>query len=148
MAERLSRKALYDLVWSEPMMTLSARFGITDVALEKTCARAGIPTPERGYWAKKEAGKETSRAAFSLRPPGMSDDVEIGAGGNNAYGYRPEEDLLAPIGAPPVFSEPIEAVRARIVESLGHVSIPHKVLTWHPAIERLLKEDEKRERNS
>jgi len=57
MAERLSRKTLYDLVWSEPMKTLSARFGISDVALKKTCARAGIPTPDRGYWAKKDAGK-------------------------------------------------------------------------------------------
>lgn len=61
-----------------------------------------------------------------------------------ACGYRTEEDLLAPIGAPPVFSEPIEAVRARIVETVGHITIPHKELTWHPAIDRLLKEDEKR----
>ena len=105
--------------------------------------RAGRnPTPERGYWAKKDAGKEVFQAAFPLRPPGMDDEVEMG-GGNTSY-HQWTEDLLAPIGAPPVFSEPIEAVRARIVESLGHVSIPHKVLTWHPAIERLLKEDEKR----
>jgi hypothetical protein len=74
----------------------------------------------------------------------MSEEVEIGVGGNTSYGYRTEEDLLAPIGAPPEFSEPIEAVRTGILESLGHVSIPHKVPTWHPAIERLLKEDEKR----
>jgi hypothetical protein len=128
MAERLNRKELYDLVWSKPMKTLSARFGISDVALKKACARAGIPTPERGYWAKKDAGKEVFHPAFPLRPPGMSDEVEIGAGGNAAYGYRTEEDLLAPIGAPPVFSEPIEAVRARIVETVGHITIPHKVI--------------------
>ncbi len=82
--------------------------------------------------------------AFPLRPPGMSDEVEIGAGGNTSYGYRTEEDLLAPIGAPPVFYEPIEAVRVRIAETVGHITIPHKVLTWHPTIDRLLKEDEKR----
>ena len=35
MAERLNRKELYDLVWSEPMKTLSARFGISDVALKR-----------------------------------------------------------------------------------------------------------------
>jgi hypothetical protein len=52
MAERLSRKALYDLVWSEPIKTLAARFGISDVGLKKTCARAAIPTPERGFSAK------------------------------------------------------------------------------------------------
>jgi len=64
MAERLTRKALYDLVWSEPMMDLSARFQISNVALKETCARAGIPTPERGYWAKKDAGKDCFRQCF------------------------------------------------------------------------------------
>lgn len=44
MAERLSRKALYDLVWSEPMKNLATRFGISDVALKNTCSRAAIPT--------------------------------------------------------------------------------------------------------
>jgi hypothetical protein len=43
-----------------------------------------------------------------------------------------------------MFSQPIEAVRARIVETVGHITIPHKVLTWHPAIDRLLKENDKR----
>jgi hypothetical protein len=45
MAECLSRKELYDLVWSEPLKTLCSRFGISDVALKKTCARSEIPTP-------------------------------------------------------------------------------------------------------
>ena len=52
MGQRLSRKELYELVWSEPMKNLSIRFGISDVALKKTCARAEIPTPDRGYWAR------------------------------------------------------------------------------------------------
>jgi hypothetical protein len=60
MAKRISRAELYTLVWSELMKTLATRFGISDVALKKTCARAGIPTPDRGDWAKKEAGKYTS----------------------------------------------------------------------------------------
>ena len=76
MAEQLSRKKLYDLVWSEPMRNLSTRFGISDVALKKTCARAGIPTPDRGYWAKKEAGKETIQSVLPMRPPGMNDESQ------------------------------------------------------------------------
>jgi hypothetical protein len=95
MTERLSRKALYDLVWSEPMKTLSARFGISDVALKKTCARAGIPTPDRGYWAKKDAGKDAFQAAFSTRPPGMDDEVSIGSGGNGLYRRWNQENVLA-----------------------------------------------------
>jgi hypothetical protein len=143
MAERLTRKALYDLVWSEPMRTLAARFRISDVALKKTCARAGIPTPARGYWAKKDSGKETLQTAFPLRPPGMDDKVEVGSG-SNAYNYWTSEDLLGPIGAQPEFSESVETVRARIVEVVGRIAVPRKVPTWHSAIERLLKEDEKR----
>ena len=144
MSERLTREALYDLVWSEPMMTLSARFKISDVALKKTCARTGIPTPERGYWAKKDAGKEVFQAALPLRPPGMSDEIEIGAGSNISYGHWTKEDLSAPIGPPPEFSEPIETVRARIAETIDQVTVPKKAQIWHPIIDRLLKEDEKR----
>src|SRR5919197_2519873 len=144
MAERLSRKALYDLVWSEPMKNLATRFGVSDVALKKTCARAAIPTPDRGYWAKKEASKETFQAALPTRPPGMDDEVSVGGGGNSRCGYWNQEELLAPIGPPPEFTDPIETVRARIAEAVGQVTVPRKVSNWHPAIDRLLKEDEKR----
>jgi hypothetical protein len=77
MAERLSRKELYDLVWSEPLRTLSSRFGISDVALKKTCARAEIPTPERGYWAKKDAEKPTFQVVLPICPPRMDNQVLI-----------------------------------------------------------------------
>jgi hypothetical protein len=144
MAEQLSRKKLYDLVWSEPMRNLSARFGISDVALKKTCARAGIPTPDRGYWAKKEAGKETFQAVLPIRPPGMDDEVSIASGGNGSYQYLNNEEILGFVGDPPQFAEPIDSVRTRIAEIVEHVAVPYRVQTWHPAIDRLLKEDEKR----
>ena len=51
MAKRLSRKELYELVWSEPMKILAPRFGISDVGLRKACDRAEIPTPGPGHWA-------------------------------------------------------------------------------------------------
>jgi len=91
-----------------------------------------------------DAGKDTFQVAFSTRPPGMDDHVSIGSGGNGSYHHWNQEELLAPIGAPPEFSEPIETVRARIAEIVGRLAVPHKVLNWHPAIDRLLKEDEKR----
>ena len=120
MAELFTRKALYDLVWSEPMKTISERFGISDVALKKICVRATIPTPDRGYWAKKDAGKQTFQAAFPARPPGMNDQILIGKAGHGSYNHYwnwNREDLLGPIGPPPEFPEPIEAVRARIADN-------------------------------
>jgi hypothetical protein len=144
MAQRLSRKELFELVWSEPMKNLSVRFGISDVALKKTCARAAIPTPDRGYWAKREAGKSTYQPSFSERPPGMDDEVVVGGGGNYWYQEWSKEDLLAPLPPPPEFHEPIEAVRERISNVVGKLSVPRDVRDWHPTIERLLKEDDRR----
>lgn len=95
MVKRLSRKELYELVWSEPMKNLSVRFGISDVALKKTCARAAIPTPDRSYWAKREAGKSTPQQTLSERPPGMDEEVVVGGGGNYWYQQWSNDELLA-----------------------------------------------------
>jgi hypothetical protein len=144
MAKQLSRAELYALVWSEPMKTLSARFGISDVALKKTCARAEIPTPDRGYWAKKEAGKGPMQHALPERPPGMADEVVVPGGGRYWHWHWSDEELLAPLPPAPEFREPIEAVRERIAKVVGKLIVPRDIVIWHPAIDRLLKEDDKR----
>jgi hypothetical protein len=104
-------------------MTLSARFGISDVALKKTCARAGIRTLERGYWAKREAGKKTFQAALPLRAPGMEDEVFVAGGNNYWYQDWKKKELLRPLPPPPEFAEPIEAVRERIAKIIGKVTV-------------------------
>ncbi len=144
MAKRLSRKELYELVWSEPLKTLGPRFGISDVALKKACARAEVPTPGLGYWAKKVAGKSMSQLGFPERPPGMDDEVVIGAGLGYWHSGWTEEELLGPLPPPPEFEEPIERVRERIAKTIGKVTVPREVRIWHPAVDRLLKEDEQR----
>ncbi len=73
------RAELYQLVWSEPLRTLSKRFGISDVALAKRCRAANIPLPGIGYWAKKAAGKPVFQPAVPQRGLGQSDFLETGA---------------------------------------------------------------------
>ena len=43
----LKRAELYELVWSTPMTKLASRFGVSDVALAKTCKKYDIPRPSR-----------------------------------------------------------------------------------------------------
>ena len=142
MAKRLSRKELYELVWSEPLKILAPRFEISDVALKKACTRAEVPTPGLGHWAKKAAGKSVSQVALPERPPGMDDEVVVGAGYWHS-GWS-EEELLAALPPPPEFEEPIESVCERIAKTVGKVTVPREVRLWHPAIDKLLKEDEQR----
>ena len=73
MVHQLKRAELYELVWSEPMTKLAKRLGISDVGLAKACRRAGIPVPERGYWAKSQHGKKVQRRPL---PPTKSDELE------------------------------------------------------------------------
>ena len=57
----LTRQELYDRVWSTPMRTLAAEFGLSDVGLAKICKRHKIPRPTCGYWAKLEHGKKVEQ---------------------------------------------------------------------------------------
>jgi hypothetical protein len=60
----VTRKELYGQVWSEPMMRLARRYGVSDVALAKLCRKHEIPRPPRGYWAKKHVGKAPAQTSL------------------------------------------------------------------------------------
>jgi Phage integrase family len=74
-AQRISRTALYELIWSSPVSTVAAAYGVSDVGLAKACRRANIPLPERGYWAKLAAGHSVLRSV--LEPASSTEQNEI-----------------------------------------------------------------------
>jgi len=59
----LSREELYELVWSEPLLSLSKKFGLSDNGLRKRCNAMKVPTPPRGHW------KRTRHGHRGMRPP-------------------------------------------------------------------------------
>ena len=60
----LRRSELYQRVWETPMVKLARELGMSDVGLAKLCRRWDVPVPERGYWAKRRAGKWVSTQAL------------------------------------------------------------------------------------
>jgi hypothetical protein len=64
MPHNLTRRELFDLVWSKPATKVAADFGISDVAVKKICDRHRIPVPGRGYWAKIAAGQQLRPATY------------------------------------------------------------------------------------
>lgn len=52
-----NRVDLYNEVWSQPLVKLSRKYGISDVRLGKVCRRLKIPHPGRGFWAKRAVGQ-------------------------------------------------------------------------------------------
>jgi hypothetical protein len=59
----LTRRELYDLVWSKPVQTAAEELGLSDRGLANICSRHSVPSPGRGYWARVAAGQ-----SFKLPP--------------------------------------------------------------------------------
>ena len=71
------RVDLYELVWSEPMLALAKREGISDVALGKICRRLAVPLPGKGRWARVAAGQQVPRTALPELRPGARDELTV-----------------------------------------------------------------------
>lgn len=139
MAHSFTRLELYNLVWSEPMRDIAARFQISDVGLAKACRNASIPVPPRGYWNKKKAGHRVAAFALPPREPGHSDEMTIG---QDRYWHSHEPiDESEPEPPPPVFDESIVSVRARVDKRTSAVRVSAGFELAHPDIRKLLDKD-------
>ena len=61
---KITRKKLYELVWSTPISILSKEFKISDNQLRNICAKYEIPLPKNGYWMKLQYGKSIEVEPF------------------------------------------------------------------------------------
>ena len=52
-----TRTELYELVWSESLLSISKRYNISDVGLRKICIKMNIPLPGQGHWQKVRSGQ-------------------------------------------------------------------------------------------
>lgn len=80
--QSITREALYKLVWSEPMLKIAARFGVSSSYLARVCTLLNVPRPERGYWAKLAVGKAPRQPALPDARPG--DELFWSRGGHLA----------------------------------------------------------------
>jgi len=129
-AVTLTREELYDQVWSEPMWTLAPRYGLSDVALAKTCRRLEIPVPPRGYWQQKQAGQavrptklpklSATRAAALASVTFPSPAARRAARERRAEGAVAGDDESRPITVPEVITEPHPLV-AHTIKALRRV---------------------------
>ena len=56
--KELSRKQLYDLVWSTPLSKLTLQYALSTNGIKKICKEFDIPIPDRSYWSKLKFNKK------------------------------------------------------------------------------------------
>ena len=54
----LTRKEVYDLVWSNTLSKLSHEYALSTEGIKKLCKEFEIPIPENGYWSKFKYNKK------------------------------------------------------------------------------------------
>ena len=64
MWQTIKREELYEEVWATPLTQLCAKYGLSDNGLRKFCKRLNVPVPQRGYWAKVDAGHKPRKTAL------------------------------------------------------------------------------------
>lgn len=113
---RLTRLQLHSLIWEKPVIHLAKDFGLSDVGLAKICRKYGIPLPERGYWARVEAGQKVSKKALP----------------------RKDYDPVIEIQDRPAITEAVllqkqkeKEKQTKIIASIGAVLIPSELVSPH-----------------
>lgn len=112
MDRALTRQALYEMVWSEPLKSVAQRLGVTEKDLKKSCVAGSIPLPDSQHWARAVADNPASRLPLPRRSPGANEVLRIGELYLQASQLTPEAQLAQPLPTQPSFNEPL-AVAAR-----------------------------------
>lgn len=113
------RDELYAQVWSEPMVRLAHRYGVSDVALAKVCRKMAIPVPPRGYWRRIQTGWRPAPSPLPKLRAGIPGTATITPQpGQHGSGERSPE------------------VEAQIVSEgeSGNIRVPSRLVDPHPLV--------------
>lgn len=120
---RISRRDLYKQVWSEPIVSLAKRYGISNVWLAKVCKRNKIPRPGRGFWAQKYSGRNIKNTPL---PQGEKDWTIAITG--FTHNIRNTEKRVSPF-----------TIDTTLKRYLKGISVPEALTDPHPLIRESLK---------
>ncbi|MCZ7662706.1 MAG: hypothetical protein M5U22_07115 [Thermoleophilia bacterium] len=112
------RNLLYEEVWAEPIQVVAKRYGVSDVALGKTCRRMGVPLPGRGYWARLRAGRAEAKPPLPPLKPGQPQQALV---------HR-----MPPPPTPPEWAE--EAGQAAPLETSEPIVVPASLENPHKLV--------------
>jgi len=80
------RETLYEEVWETPLRRLGPeKYGISDVGLRKVCEKLHVPTPPRGYWAKRQHGKDPPKKPLPDLPEDAPEAHTFGSKDTSAF---------------------------------------------------------------
>lgn len=75
----VTRKEIYDLVWSKPIRDVAPALNLSDVGLAKLCDRNTIPRPQQGHWVRLQHGKTINQPELQSAEDGYGEVIRLPA---------------------------------------------------------------------
>lgn len=114
----VSREALYEEIWTDPVTAVAQRYGLSDVGLVKICKKLRIPVPGRGYWAKLKAGRPRPKTPLPA----------LAAGARTPSGPTPLSEQEAALRVK------VQDVLLRTRQSQPTINVPAELVDPHPLV--------------
>lgn len=149
----LTREALFESVWREPLSAVARQLGLSASGLAKICDRTAIPYPTRGHWGKAKAGRAPSPPQLPSAPSGVEDILRIAPGQAIARRVSPRLPLeerrahLLDAAAQIIAREGLHAVTIKRVARDVGLTAP-RAYHFFPSVDDLLIELARRELQS
>lgn len=105
----LTREALFQRVWREPLSVVARQLGLSASGLAKICDRTAIPYPTRGHWGKAKGGRAPSPPLLPPAPSGVDETLRMAPG--QAVSRRVSPRL------------PLEERRAHILDAAAQIIV-------------------------
>ncbi len=119
----LRRDALYEQVWTTPISRLAQTYGLSDNGLRKICRKLHVPTPGRGYWAKRQHGRDVVPTPLPERPEDAPDTHVIHLRPVASEDKARDEPPAAKVAHAPVLKVP-------------PITVPSRLRAPHPLVAR------------
>lgn len=119
-SKKVSRRELYDQVWTVPMARLAKEYGLSDSGLAKICRKHNIPRPPRGFWAKMAAGQNLKRTPLPTGDPGIVIEIAPYIHQGREFSFqKTEPDILTgpPAESPVIVSKKLGRAHPLVKQS-------------------------------
>ena len=130
---RLTRRELYNLVWTQPVDSLAKELGMSGRGLGKLCERHSIPVPPRGYWARKVAGQRVKRETLIELADSQSSEIAIDLTLRSTTSLSNNSDAS---------TSPYCELFERQLKEIGILAVPNQLRNPHSVIADCLRRED------
>ncbi|MBD3846169.1 hypothetical protein IED13_10710 [Bosea sp. SSUT16] len=115
MTFHLTRRQLYDLIWSRALPQVAQHLGISEWQIRQICEGHRVPLPAAAYWRDKAAGKRAKQAIFTSTADAQLELITFSGTKPQVPLAAVEKPVVAAAKPAPPRREPVARVKAEPV---------------------------------